>query len=275
NTMFNGLTESLVLDHKAGGDFESFRRDSIGVIGIDPKMDAAYFAEADEMEVVAQYRSQVFEFYQRKSSRIAEVLLPIIRDVYEREGSRYKRIAIPYTDGSNNVLPISADLETAIQSEGKSVMTDIEKAVTLSLIDQEWKEHLRSMDELKESVQAASFEQKDPLVVYKMEAYELFEQLVYRINEKVTSYLLKGTIIFSDGTKLSEAKVQKTDLSRTRTSRTETSDKQAAMARAAAEGVSRNSAKPETFKRTERKVGRNEPCPCGSGKKYKRCHGKE
>ena len=147
-------------------------------------------------------------------------------------------------------------------------MRDIEKVVTLAIIDEEWKEHLRFMDELKESSQAASFEQKDPLVIYKMEAYELFEQLIYRINERVTSYLLKGSVVFRDGRTLEEAKQQRTDMSKVRMTR------QQQAARAAAEGVSKKSAKPETFKRTEKKVGRNDPCPCGSGKKFKQCHGK-
>ena len=122
------------------------------------------------------------------------------------------------------------------------------------------------MDELKDSVQAASFEQKDPLVVYKMEAYKLFEELIYKVNEETCAYLMKGNLVMPEGS-VQEARVEKTDLSNVRTSREEQ------MAKAAAQGVSRR-AKPETFKREERKVGRNEPCPCGSGKKYKQCHGK-
>ena len=122
------------------------------------------------------------------------------------------------------------------------------------------------MDELKDSVQAASFEQKDPLVVYKMEAYKLFEELIYKVNEETCAYLMKGNLVMPEGS-VQEARVEKTDLSNVRTSREEQ------MAKAAAQGVSRRT-KPETFKREERKVGRNEPCPCGSGKKYKQCHGK-
>ena len=125
------------------------------------------------------------------------------------------------------------------------------------------------MDELKESVQAASFEQKDPLVVYKMEAYNLFEQLIYEINESVTSYLSKGTLMLSDGRSLEEARTQRTDMSKMKTNMNEEGAR-----KAAAEGVSRKRSKPETFKRNEKKVGRNDPCPCGSGKKYKHCHGK-
>ena len=123
------------------------------------------------------------------------------------------------------------------------------------------------MDELKDSVQAASFEQKNPLVIYKMEAYNLFEQLIFDINEEVTAYLSKGTIVFADGRTLEEAREQRTDMSKVQTNRSEE------QARAAAEGVSRRS-KPQTFKRVEKKVGRNDLCPCGSGKKYKHCHGR-
>jgi preprotein translocase subunit SecA len=126
---------------------------------------------------------------------------------------------------------------------------------------------------LKESAQAASFEQKDPLVIYKMEAYNLFEQLVHSINEQVTSYLSKGKIVIDDGRELEEAREQKTDLSKTKTSRSGgDADEAAARARAAAEGVSQQ--KQETIRRSDPKVGRNDICPCGSGKKYKHCHGR-
>ena len=275
NTMFMSLTESLVVDHRNGGDFESFRRDSMSIIGIDPKIDAIDFKEGSENDVIEQYQQQVFETYQRKGTRITEALLPTIKNVFEQEGNHYKRIAIPFSDGSPQKLNISADLEDSVKSNGKTIMRDIEKAVTLTLIDGEWKEHLRYMDELKDSVQAASFEQKDPLVVYKMEAYELFERLIYSINEKVTSYLLKGGLYFAQGSdqSLKEAKQQKTDMSKVQTNRTG-DDPTGAAARAAAEGVSQKRSKPETFKREEKKVGRNAPCPCGSGKKYKHCHGK-
>jgi len=149
------------------------------VMGIDPNMDAAFFKEAKMDEVVETYQNQIREFYEREEADIIEVMMPFINDVYTNEGHRYKRIAIPYTDGRANPLHISASLEQAVKTGGKSIMRDIEKAVALAIIDEKWKEHLRSMDELKESVQAASFEQKDPLVVYKMEAFGLFEQLIY------------------------------------------------------------------------------------------------
>jgi preprotein translocase subunit SecA len=190
--------------------------------------------------------------------------------VYDNEGHRYKRIAIPFTDGRKNALPVSADLKKAIDTKGRSVMIDIEKAVSLSLIDDHWKEHLRHMDELKESAQAASFEQKDPLVIYKMEAYELFEGLVYKVNQDVCSYLSRGKLLIQGQDEVQEARELKTDLSKTRTSRAE----EVARKTAAAAAGRRPETVVETVRRDEPKVGRNDPCPCGSGKKYKQCHGR-
>ncbi|MFK8102929.1 MAG: preprotein translocase subunit SecA [Saprospiraceae bacterium] len=271
NNMFQSLTESLIYNHRETGNFESFRTDSLRMLGFDPEISPDHFATQKEENLLVDFQGQVSEFYDRKAAKTVEVLLPVIKNVYEQEGHKYKRIAIPFTDGRANPLPIAADLEKAVKSDGKSIMEDIEKAVSLSCIDDEWKEHLRSMDELKESVQAASFEQKDPLVVYKMEAYTLFEELIYRINERVSSYLSKGRLLIEqDQRSLQEAKEQKTDLSKVQTNRRP--EDQAA--RAAAEGVSRGKSKPETFVRTEKKVGRNDLCPCGSGKKFKHCHGK-
>jgi preprotein translocase subunit SecA len=268
--MFNSLLDSLVATHREGGDFETFRRDSLSLLGVDPHMDPIDFREGNSAEIIERFERQFREYYDRKAQHITELLLPEIRRVHETQGNRYKRILIPYTDGRPNPLPITADIGRAVETNGKSINRDIEKAVTLALIDEKWKEHLRSMDELKESVQAASFEQKDPLVIYKMEAYNLFEQLIYDINENVTSYLAKGTLVFPDGTTLEEAREQRTDLSKVRTNRSETPDE----VRRASESAGRRQAKPETFVRQGDKVGRNDPCPCGSGKKYKHCHGR-
>ena len=268
NNMFISMTESLVSDYKRMDDFDGFRNECLRVLGLDPDISAANFNEGDVEDLIDKLQEQAGEQYQRKGDRISHLLGPIIERVFLNEGHRYKRIAIPFTDGRQNPLPISADLKEAMDSKGNSIMTDIEKAVTLAIIDENWKEHLRSMDELKDSVQAASFEQKDPLVVYKMEAYKLFEELIYRINEETCAYLMKGNVVMPGEGDIKEAKIEKTDLSNVKTSRAEQ------MAKAAAQSVGQKPSKPETFKREERKVGRNEPCPCGSGKKYKQCHGK-
>ena len=268
NNTFQSMIENIVVQHRNGGDFESFRRASLSFLGLDPEMDAIDFIEGNENEVIDRFYEQFQTFYDRKNEQIAHMLLPQIKHVYEHQGQQYKRILIPFTDGRTNPMAITANIEHAVESEGDSIVRDIEKAVTLAIIDNKWKEHLRAMDELKESVQAASFEQKDPLVIYKMEAYNLFEQLIYDINQEVTSYLSKGTIMLPDGRSLEQAREERTDLSKVRTSRSEDPG------RAAAQAVSRKQSKPETFQRSEKKVGRNDPCPCGSGKKYKHCHGR-
>jgi preprotein translocase subunit SecA len=267
------MCTNIVLEHKQDGDFNTFRQDVLGRLGIDPEMEAAFFNEARPEEVNELFFNQFLEFYTRKFQRMSEMLLPQIKQVYENEGDRYKRILIPFTDGRPKQMPIAAEIEDAVKSNGKSIPSDIEKVVTLAVIDEKWKTHLRAMDELKEASQAASFEQKDPLVIYKMEAFNLFEQLIHEINEEVTAFLAKGKLDLPQGPdqQLREARRQRTDMSKTKTSRT--SDEE--MARRAAESVSQGSSKPETIRRHDKKVGRNEPCPCGSGKKYKHCHGRK
>jgi preprotein translocase subunit SecA len=268
--LFSSLTENIVSDYKSMGNFEGFRNECLRVLGNDPDFNEDEFKSAAVDVLTEKLQKETTDLYNEKFDKIREVLLPVIQRVHENEGHRYKRIAVPFTDGSRTPLPISADLERAIDTEGSSIVKDIEKAVSLSIIDNTWKEHLRAMDELKDSVQAASFEQKDPLVIYKMEAYELFERLIYNINEEVSTYLMRGKLVINVDDNLREAKQQRTDLSKTSASRSEDMAR-----RRAAEGVSRQRAKPETFKRATEKVKRNDPCPCGSGKKYKQCHGKK
>lgn len=271
NHMFLSLSENILRDYRNADSYEGFREESYRVLGMDPGISEDGFRTGNIEELVDQFQENVMDAYKQKGLYIKDILLPVIQDVFKNEGHRYKRIAVPFTDGRQNPLPISADLKEAVDSKGKTIMGDIEKAVTLALIDESWKEHLRGMDELKDSVQSASFEQKDPLVIYKMEAYELFERLVYKINEEVTSYLLNGKLVIA-GEQLQEAKEMRTDFSRVR----EQKDPQAEEARRAAlsAGQAATAQKVETIVRTEKKVGRNDACPCGSGKKFKHCHGR-
>lgn len=267
--MIMSLTESLIEDHKRVGDYNTFKNDCLRVLSMEPSIDEVTFIEGQEGELIEMFQNQVLAQYKEKTEKIAEVLLPVISNVYENEGHRYRRISVPYVSPSRETpLPIAAELKEAVETKGESIMKDIEKAVTLVLIDENWKEHLRSMDELKDSVQSASFEQKDPLVIYKMEAYTAFEQLVYRINYDVISYLMGGKLLLGRPEDVREAKSNRTDFRKVRTNKDA-----AARKRAAASAGRGERAKPETFKRTEKKVKRNDPCPCGSGKKYKQCHG--
>ena len=269
NNMFQAQLENLVYNNRTSGNHETFQRDTLGILGFDPNIEGADFAEGNIDELTKVFEDRFKGFYNRKASNITEALMPQIKDVYENQRNQYKRIQFLFTDGRLRPLVVTADIVEAVETEGKSVIKDIEKAVTLAIIDEKWKEHLRAMDELKEAVQAASFEQKDPLVVYKMEAFNMFEQLIFEINEDVTAYLSKGTLAFSDGSTIEQAREQRTDLSKTSTNRTEDNAR-----RRAAQTAGQRKSKPETFKRQERKVKPNELCPCGSGKKYKKCHGK-
>ncbi|MDW8229433.1 MAG: preprotein translocase subunit SecA [Saprospiraceae bacterium] len=284
NNAFIAITTELVLVHREAGDFDTFRLDAIRLIGIDPQMDPLWFKSEREEIVIETFQKQVFDLYALKRQQISERLLPLIRDVHAREGDRYKRVLVPFTDGTLG-LNISVDIEEALRTQGKSIMHDIEKVATLALIDEAWKEHLRNIDDLKDSVQGASFEQKDPLVIYKMEAYKLFEALIGQINAQVTSFLLKGSLMLPDERQMEQARReearrnQQAALNRMRmmTNRrpveeamTET---QRAAQRAGAEAGQRPTTRPQPIVR-QPSVGRNDPCPCGSGKKYKNCHGK-
>jgi preprotein translocase subunit SecA len=267
HNMFVGAVENIVDINKAANDFEGFRYDCLTSLSIDPAIDLDSFKSMSADALIDNTIDAVMSHYQYKTNQINSMILPTIQQIYSNEGHKYRRISIPFTDGRKTPLQIAADLKTAVDSNGKSIMRDIEKTITLAIIDDHWKEHLRNMDELKDAVQAASFEQKDPLVKYKIEAYKLFEELIHKINKDVSSYLFNGKVLVQQ--EVREAKTQKTDMSQVRTSRT-TDD----AIREAAESVSRNNERPETVRRTEEKVGRNDVCPCGSGKKYKHCHGK-
>ncbi len=284
NNAFIAITTELVAVHREAGDFETFRLDAIRLIGVDPQMDPLWFKSEREEKVVEAFQRQVFDLYALKRQQISERLLPLIRDVYDREGDRYKRVLVPFFNEGMG-LNISVDIEEAIRTQGKSIMHDIEKVATLAIIDEAWKEHLRNIDDLKDSVQGASFEQKDPLVIYKMEAYKLFEALIGQINSQITAFLLKGTLMLPDERQMEQARREEArrkqqaalNRMRMRTNRSlveETmTETQRAAQRASENAGQRPSARPQPVVR-QPTVGRNDPCPCGSGKKYKNCHGR-
>ena len=268
--MFHSTIENTVSRFKSSGDYEGFEFECISTLGIEPEMGPAFFRESKDQDVVNELAKQFYSFYNRKEEGIKEVLMPFIKNIHQNEGQKYQRIAIPFSDGHSEPLPIAADIETAIKTNGSNIMRDIERSVALVRLDYEWKEHLRNMDELKESVQAASFEQKDPLVIYKIEAYKLFETLVYKMNQDITSYLSKGKLQINVNQEVREARSQRTDYSKTKTNRSEETMRRAAESAGRAEQPAI-----QQVRNTGPKIGRNDPCPCGSGKKFKNCHGAE
>ncbi|TXF88703.1 preprotein translocase subunit SecA [Neolewinella aurantiaca] len=271
NTMFEGLIDDIVYVSKQNNDYDNFRFEVQRLLGFDTSIQAPDFNETRDVNSLADRLLEEFQgFYQRKMLLLVDRVMPTIRRVHEEQPGRYKRIIIPFTDGSTHPFVITADIEKALESNGRSIISDIEKTVTLAIIDDHWKEHLRSMDELKTATSLASFEQKDPLVVYKMEAYKLFEGLIRMTNEKTTTYLATGDLVLAEPEDVQEARAPK-KVQAPPTSTNRSQEEQAA--RRAAEGVSKPQ-KVETFQRDGAKTKRNDMCPCGSGKKFKHCHGK-
>ncbi|PHI19020.1 preprotein translocase subunit SecA [Lewinellaceae bacterium SD302] len=271
--MFEGLIESLAFETKQNGDYDTFRRANVQVLGFEPEIDEAEFGSNDVNTLGAKILEQFQAFYNDKMGKLSAVLMEQIRRVHEEQPGRYRRILLPFSDGSSNPMAITADINRAIESDGATIKSDIEQAVVLATIDERWKEHLREMDDLKTSTYAASFEQKDPLVIYKMEAYKLFEQLIMSVNEATTGYLAKGNLAFPE--RKEEPVIRQAPSKAAKSPKLSTNRAEATQqaARAAGQRAGQRQ-KVETFVRQDKKIGRNDPCPCGSGKKYKQCHGK-
>jgi preprotein translocase subunit SecA len=201
---------------------------------------------------------------------LAERTLPFVKDVFENQGATIQNIVVPFSDGMKGIQVI-ANLKKSYESQGKELVFSFERGVIAAFIDDAWKEHLREMDDLKTSVQNADYEQKDPLLIYKFESFDLFKQLMDRVNKEIISFLFKGVIPSQDANNVREARQpQRTDMSRLNANKADAS-------KAPSTGIpqSREQGVPPKVQpvRVEQKVGRNDPCPCGSGKKYKNCHG--
>ncbi|MDD3560082.1 preprotein translocase subunit SecA [Petrimonas mucosa] len=249
-------------------DYENMKLDLFRVMAIEIPFTEK---EMKDMKLEAQVEKVVekaISDFKRKTDRLAEIAQPVIKDVYEKQGAMYENILIPITDGKR-IYNITTNLKEAYESGSKALIKSFEKAILLHTIDEYWKEHLREMDELRHSVQNASYEQKDPLLIYKLESFNLFKVMVNEINTKAVSILMRGQIPVQDPQSVRQAAPdQKTDYSKYRTQKDEVGRG------SAPDGAPRQ---PEQRKlepvRVEKKVGRNDPCPCGSGKKYKNCHG--
>lgn len=263
------VCEQIVADFQESRDYEGFKMELIGVLGIESSHDEKEFMAGNASEIADDIYNKVFDSYKKKAAIIAEQAFPVIKDVFENQGERYENIAIPISDG-RKTLNVVVNLKKAYESNGKEVLLSFEKGITLAIIDDAWKEHLRELDDLKQAVQSATYEQKDPLLIYKFESFNLFKQMINDINKEIVSFLMKGNLPISNPDHISSAQnPEKTDMSKLQTSR-------AGMEMGAGQGQGQQK-EPKKAQpvRVEKKVGRNEPCPCGSGKKYKQCHGKQ
>ena len=254
-------------------DYQSMKLDLLRVMALEIPFTENDMKRLKTEEIIEAVTRKAFETFKRKTERLAEVANPVIRQVYENQGAMYQNILIPITDGKR-VYNVSCNLKEAYESGSKALVKAFEKTILLHTIDEDWKEHLREMDELRHSVQNASYEQKDPLLIYKLESFNLFRTMVSNINSKAVSVLMRGQIPVQDPAQVRQAAPeQKTDYSKYRTQKVESGN----LSASGNGGGAPQPRQPQKLEpvRVEKKVGRNDPCPCGSGKKYKNCHGRE
>ena len=258
-------------------DYEGCQMELLQTLAMETPFTEEEFRNEKKEKLAEKTFNIAMDNFKRKTERLAQIANPVIKQVYENQGHMYENILIPITDGKR-MYNISCNLKAAYESESKEVVKSFEKSILLHVIDEAWKENLRELDELKHSVQNASYEQKDPLLIYKLESVTLFDSMVNKINNQTVSILMRGQIPVQEAPDESAARrvevrqaapEQRQDMSKYRENKENLSDPNQ---QAAASQDTREQQKREPI-RAEKTVGRNDPCPCGSGKKYKNCHG--
>ena len=253
-------TASILLEKSDGMPYADFQEMLMAQLSIDCGFDEEFYGKAKDNEILSKLCQNMQEVYRRRMDLLVEKLYPIIKEVYEKQGSMYQNIAIPVSDG-RKIINLSVNLQKAYESEGREIARTLSKNIVLYQIDEHWKEHLREMDDLKQSVQNATYEQKDPVVVYKLESYNLFSEMLEALNKDVLSFLFRSFVPLRDREEAPRKAMRRsTDMSQMRTQHNDLS--------------TNGEQKANSPIKVDKKVGRNDPCPCGSGKKYKNCHGK-
>ena len=259
DNMIYDSCESIVNEHHAAQDFESFNVDLIRILSLDNPFDEESFKQKSQQDITEHIYSLCLQNYRIKNEAIGKNTFPVVKEVFENQSAKYENIVIPFTDGIKT-LQVVTNLKEAYESKGDNIPLSIEKGVSLAIIDASWKDNLRELDNLKQSVQNATYEQKDPLLIYKFESFNLFKQMIEQVNKDIVSFLMKANLPEQTSVKQEQNYSQE----KLQTGRQDV--------------ISNRGSRPEKPKaqpvRVDQKVGRNEPCPCGSGKKYKQCHGK-
>lgn len=269
--MIYEVAESIVAEFHVLKDYEGFTFECIKNFGIESPFTEQDFKSGKEDDLIQKLFEAAEHHYRVKSVEIAEMAFPVVRDVYTNPNNNFENIVTPFTDGVRGIQ-VMANLKKSFETNGRELVSVFEKTVILAMIDDSWKEHLREMDDLKQSVQNASLEQKDPLVVYKLESFNLFREMIAKTSKDIISFLMKGGLPIeennNDKPKLQKAQftqepIQQKPKEKLVESRSEEE---------AQEQQEQQKPKQQPI-RVEQKIGRNDPCPCGSGKKYKSCHG--
>jgi preprotein translocase subunit SecA len=289
--MFHDVASNIVEEHHATGDFEGFQLDLFRKLFVESPVDEAGFKGGKPEEIADKVFEQAMAGYERRTAQTAAQALPVISDVFLNQGAQYENIVVPISDGAKT-MQVVCNLQRAYKSEGRELIDSVERYITLAIIDNEWKEHLREMDDLRRNVQNASIEQKDPLLIYKLESFKLFDAMIDRVSSEVVEFLVRAGLPTGQQqpeVKQAPAPRPPQQQQRVQTSRTEvpefaggsTGSRPAQRPAPAPGGPARQPMPPQGPRqpvqpvRVEKKVGRNDPCPCGSGKKFKQCHGKE
>ncbi|MBS1918654.1 MAG: preprotein translocase subunit SecA [Bacteroidetes bacterium] len=274
---FSVVAESLVAGFREQEDYEGFKLACIVNFGLDTQIDEDEFKRGDLNSVIDKLYDEATSNYQAHKEQLKKQAIPVFKNIRLTQGSQIENVIVPFTDGQKG-LNVLANLDKTLKTNGEELAAALEKTITLVVIDDEWKEHLRAMDDLKQSVQTAYLEQKDPLVIYKVEAFQQFKNMDAEVNKDIVSFLCHSSIpIQQEDAKLKEGRQEKTDYSKMR------ANKEAVDAAGQDYGANENdyndpsggAAVKQAPIKAAPKIGRNDPCPCGSGKKYKHCHGKE
>jgi preprotein translocase subunit SecA len=269
NNMVFDVAEDVVSEYKELSNYEGFKLEVIRNFSSDTSITQEEFNSKNIHHLTDRLFEEVTDFYARKSEGIMNQSMQVLRQVFAERGEQIEQVIVPFTDGIRQIN-VPVDLKKAVANNGREVTKAFEKTIILALIDDSWKEHLREMDELKQSVQNAVYEQKDPLIIYKMEAFNLFKSMLNVINKEVVSFLYKGGIpVHQEAEEVREARAPKREQAKIRTSKAEYGQE----SNLSMPMEDTRELVPQQPIRKEVTIGRNEPCPCGSGKKFKNCHG--
>ena len=272
--MIYDAAESIIAEAKAGLDYEGLTFSVMQTFAIEVPFDEDTFRHGKEEQLSNELAEAALDSFKRRMDKLMTTANPVIQQVYKDKGAMYENILIPISDGQR-VYNISVNLRRAAETECKEVVKEFEKRMVLYVIDDEWKEHLRQLDDLKQSVQNASYEQKDPLLIYKLESFNIFRQMLDNFNRRAIAILLRGFIPQQQPSQMQQAHApQRTDMSRYRAQKdvVQQAAQQSGMA-GAAQRDTREQQKTMPII-ADKKPRPNDPCPCGSGKKYKQCHGR-
>jgi preprotein translocase subunit SecA len=274
---FYVVAEGLVNAFREGDDYEGFKLAVIVNFGVDTAIAEEEFQKENETVLTEKLYSEGTLNYERKMKEVQNNAVPVFKNILLTQGRHIENVVVPFSDGKK-VINVLANLQKTLDTQGRELMNAVERQITLAIIDEAWKEHLRAMDDLKQSVQTAYLEQKDPLVIYKMEAFDLYRQMDSTMNKDIVSFLCHCAIPVEQHAPIREGREQRTDMSRMKVRKDEMVGTPSAAGVLTNEGQDyyepSEPVKQEPVK-VGPKVGRNDPCPCGSGKKYKQCHGRE